>query len=180
MLRPQLSNWCTINPIYWGHILRRRKKRHPRMPFLSSIASHVALRSHASLVLRLFAGLSRPAARQRRHAPVRSPRRPLTVRVAAEHPALQRRLLQLVGLPLVERLLAELLVRALPLERRVAERPVQRVIGDEAVERETDVMPIARPPILLGRRRQLPAHRTHLDDAARAQEGTLAFRHPLQ
>src|SRR5579864_48405 len=62
---------------------RCKRKRHAKMPFLCSpLIRKILLR------LRRFADLTGPAARQRRHAPVRRPRRPLTIGLAAEHPAL--------------------------------------------------------------------------------------------
>ena len=75
----------------------------------------------------------------------------------------------------VERLLAQLPVGALSFERRIAERPVQRMVGNQAVEREADVMAVARPAVVLGRAYKPGAHRRHLDNAARQQEIPLPF-----
>src|SRR4051812_34036694 len=49
------------------------------------------------------------------------------------------------------------------------------MIGNQAVEREADVVTVARPAIVLGRTDDLRAHRTHLYDPARQQEVALAL-----
>src|SRR5689334_6746168 len=100
--------------------------------FLSAFASK-PLNTKGLLGLRRLPDLARPAPWQGRDAPVRGPRRPLPIRVATEHPALQGGLLKLAGFAFVERLLAQFAVRALPLEWRIAERPVQTMIGDQTV-----------------------------------------------
>ncbi|SIT36710.1 hypothetical protein BN2475_90172 [Paraburkholderia ribeironis] len=172
MIDPQLSNWCIAIYLYWCHIIMGQKKTAYTMPFPCS-----PLMQNALLGMRRLTHLARPPARQRRNTPVGRPRRPFPVRVAAQNPAFQRRLLKLAGFAFVERLLAQFTVRPLSLERRIAERPVQRMVGDQAVERQADVMTVARPAIVFRRADQLRAHRTHLDDAARQQEVALAFDH---
>jgi|ERR1700677_29990 hypothetical protein len=57
------------------------------------------------LSLRGLANLAWPTARQRRHTPVRGTPRPFAIRLAAEHPALERRLKKTIGFALVEGLL---------------------------------------------------------------------------
>jgi hypothetical protein len=42
-----------------------------------------------------------------------------------------------------ERSLEQLLIRRLPLERRIAERPEQRVIGDQRIDEPPNVVRIA-------------------------------------
>src|SRR5580692_9659507 len=80
------------------------------------------------------ANFARTAARQRRNPAVRLACAPVEPGFGADHPALQGGLLEQIDIALVEGLLDHLLVAALTFKRRIAERPVLRMVGDQRVE----------------------------------------------
>jgi hypothetical protein len=80
-----------------------------------------------------------------------------------------------IGFALVERLFAQFLVGVLAFERRVAERPEERMVGNQAVQCKPDMMTEAGPLVVLRGRDQLRAHGRHFDDARGEQKVTFAL-----
>jgi len=75
-------------------------------------------------------------------------RRPFAIGIAAQYPAFECRLQKTIGFALVERLFAQFLVGVLAFERRVAERPEERMVGNQAVQCKPDMMTEAGPLVV--------------------------------
>src|SRR5690349_20718908 len=117
------------------------------------------------------ANRARPFAQQEGHqTPFGRLRCPLAIRGAAEHPALERRLHQVMDLVFVEGLCAQIAVSLVALERRTAERPVERVILDEAIDTQPDVVRVTRPRVISGLGYEAVAHRRMIDGPACEQK----------
>ena len=152
MIEPQLSNWCIAAYFYWCHIKKVQKKT--ACEDAVSVQRFEAKRFIASAAFR------GPCAAARAAAAILAgwrPAPPTPDRCRCPTPSLSSvACCKLAGFAFIERLLAQFAVRALPLERRIAERPVQRMIGNQAVERQSNVVPVARPAIVFRRANQLP------------------------
>src|ERR1700760_3819886 len=72
---------------------------------------------------------------------------------------------------------AQIAVCPIALERRVAERPVNWMVLDEAIDTQPGMVRVARPSVVSRFGHKSVAHRRMIDDLAREQEVPLGLDH---
>lgn len=112
----------------------------------------------------------RPPSRERRDTAIGQHRHALPVSIVAQQPAFLGGFANGSQIALRQWLRKRLPVDALAFERRITERPVERMIGNQAIDAQSDVMRITGPAIGFRRVTQTCANRVQFNVAATYQQ----------